>query len=347
MRAAQLGGRFLDACRRRPTDVRPVWFMRQAGRYMKPYRDIRAKHGILEICKTPELAAAVTLQPVEILDVDAAIIFADLLLPVEPMGLKLEFISGEGPYIDNAIAEPEDIDALSTTQTEDLGYVGEAIQIVNRALGGKVPVIGFVGAPFTLASYMIEGGPSKTFLKTKKLMFGNETMWRRLMGKLVDVLGDFARIQVNAGARAIQVFDSWVGALSPEDYVRYVQPYSRALIERIRSAGVPVIHFGTGAAGFFRELHAAGGDVLGVDWRINIDQAWADIGYRSAIQGNLDPVALFAPLPELRTKVTDLLRRTGTRPGHIVNLGHGILPETPVENVKAVVQIVREFQTQR
>jgi uroporphyrinogen decarboxylase len=310
---------------------------------MKPYRDIRAKHGILEICKTPELAAAVTLQPVEILDVDAAIIFADLLLPVEPMGLKLEFISGEGPYIDNAIAEPEDIDALSTTQTEDLGYVGEAIQIVNRALGGKVPVIGFVGAPFTLASYMIEGGPSKTFLKTKKLMFGNETMWRRLMGKLVDVLGDFARIQVNAGARAIQVFDSWVGALSPEDYVHYVQPYSRALIERIRSAGVPVIHFGTGAAGFFRELHAAGGDVLGVDWRINIDQAWMDIGYRSAIQGNLDPAALFAPLPELRTKVTDLLRRTGTRPGHIVNLGHGILPETPVENVKAVVQIVRDF----
>ena len=343
MRAAQLGGRFLDACRRRPTDVRPVWFMRQAGRYMKPYRDIRAKHGILEICKNPELAAAVTLQPIDILDVDAAIIFADLLLPVEPMGLKLEFISGEGPYIDNAIAEPEDIDALSTTQTEDLGYVGEAIQIVNRALGGKVPVIGFVGAPFTLASYMIEGGPSKTFLKPKKLMFGNETMWRRLMGKLVDVLGDFARIQVNAGARAIQVFDSWVGALSPEDYVHYVQPYSRALIERIRSAGVPVIHFGTGAAGFFRELHAAGGDVLGVDWRINIYQAWMDIGYRSAIQGNLDPAALFAPLPELRTKVTDLLRRTGTRPGHIVNLGHGILPETPVENVKAVVQIVRDF----
>jgi uroporphyrinogen decarboxylase len=216
MRSAQLGGRFLDTCRRRPTDVRPVWFMRQAGRYLKPYRDIRAKHGILEICKNPELAAAVTLQPVDILDVDAAIIFADLLLPVEPMGLKLEFISGEGPCIDNAITEPEDIDSLATDRTEDLGYVGEAIQIVTRALGGRVPVVGFVGAPFTLASYMIEGGPSKTFLKTKKLMFGNETMWRRLMGKLVDVLGDFARMQVAAGARAIQVFDSWVGALSPE-----------------------------------------------------------------------------------------------------------------------------------
>src|SRR5690348_1921443 len=343
MRVGPLSGRFLDACRRRNTDVRPVWFMRQAGRYLKPYRDIRAKHSILEICKKAELAAAVTLQPVEILDVDAAIIFADLLLPVEPMGLKLQFLAGEGPPIKNPIREAEDIDALSTGRTDDLGYVGEAIRLVSRALAGRVPVMGFVGAPFTRASYMVEGGASKTFLKTKRLMFGNETIWRRLMGKLVDVLGGFAGLQVGAGARAIQVFDSWVGALSPEDYVRYVQPYSRALIERIRAAGVPVIHFGTGAAGFFRELHAAGGDVLGVDWRINIDQAWMDIGYRSAIQGNLDPVALFAPLPELRTKVTDLLRRTGTRPGHIVNLGHGILPETPVDNVKAVVQIVREF----
>jgi uroporphyrinogen decarboxylase len=310
---------------------------------MKPYRDIRAKHSILEICKKAELAAEVTLQPVEILDVDAAIIFADLLLPVEPMGLKLSFISGEGPCIANPVTEPGDIDSLSTSRTDELGYVAESIQVVTRALAGRVPVIGFVGAPFTLASYMIEGGPSKTFLKTKKLMYGDETMWRRLMGKLVDVLGDFASLQTGGGAKAIQVFDSWVGALSPDDYVRYVQPYSRALIERIRSTGVPVIHFGTGAAGFFKELHAAGGDVLGVDWRINIDQAWAEIGYRSAIQGNLDPIALFAPLPELRTKVTDLLRRTGNRPGHIFNLGHGILPETPVENVKAVVQMVREF----
>ncbi len=343
MRLAPVSGRFLEACRKRATDVRPVWFMRQAGRYLKPYRDIRAKHGILEICKNAELAAAVTLQPVEMLDVDAAIIFADLLLPVEPMGLKLQFVSGEGPLIDNPIARSEDIDDLHTNRTDDLGYVGEAIHLVARTLAGRVPVIGFVGAPFTLASYMIEGGASKTFLKTKKLMFGDEIIWRRLLGKLVDVLGDFAGLQVTAGARAIQVFDSWAGALSPEDYVRYVQPYSRALIERIRSAGVPVIHFATGAAGFVRELHGAGGDVIGVDWRINIDQAWMDIGYRAAIQGNLDPVALFAPLPELRTRVVDLLRRTGTRPGHIVNLGHGILPETPLENVRAVVQIVREF----
>ncbi len=311
---------------------------------MKQYRDIRSKNGILDICKRPDLAAAVTLQPVEVLDVDAAIIFADLLLPVEPMGLKLRFATGEGPIIDNPVRTSNDVDSLSISNTDDLGYVGEAIQQVVRALAGRVPVIGFVGAPFTMASYMIEGGPSRTFLKTKSMMYRDETLWRRLMGKLVDVLGAFAVLQVTAGARIIQVFDSWVGALGPDDYVRYVAPYSRALIERIRAAGVPAIHFGTGAAGFFRELHAAGGDVMGVDWRINIDQAWMDISYRSAIQGNLDPAVLMAPLPELKARIHELLKRTGTRPGHIFNLGHGILPETPVENVKACVEIVRDFR---
>ncbi len=318
--------------------------MRQAGRYLKPYREIRSKHTILEICKRPDLAAQVTLQPVEILDVDAAIIFADILLPIEPMGLKLEFRAGEGPHIENPVRTTNDVDSLSISNTDDLGYVGESIQLVTRALAGKVPVIGFTGAPFTLASYMIEGGPSKSFLQTKRMMYNDETLWRRLMGKIVDVLGPFAIMQVAAGARAIQIFDSWVGALSPDDYVRYVAPYSRALIERVRSTGVPVIHFGTGASGFFRELHAAGGDVMGVDWRVNIDQAWMDISYRSAVQGNLDPVALFAPLPELKAKVHELLKRTGTRPGHIFNLGHGILPETPVDHVKAVVQMVRDFK---
>jgi uroporphyrinogen decarboxylase len=318
--------------------------MRQAGRYMKQYRDIRAKASILEICKRPDLAAQVTLQPVEVLDVDAAIIFADLLLPVEPMGLKLKFVSGEGPKIDNPVRTSDDVDSLSISNTDELGYVGEAIQLVVRQLAGRVPVIGFVGAPFTLASYMIEGGPSKTFIRTKQMMYRDETLWRRLMGKLVDVLGPFALAQVTAGARAIQVFDSWVGALGPDDYVRYVAPYSRALIERIRTASVPVIHFGTGAAGFFRELHAAGGDVMGVDWRINIDQAWMDISYRSAVQGNLDPAVLFAPLPELKMRVHEILKRTGSRPGHIFNLGHGILPETPVDSVRAVVDFVREFK---
>src|SRR5271155_2544177 len=344
MRVAPIKSRFLDACRRRPTDFRPVWFMRQAGRYLRQYREIRAKHGILEICKRPDLAAQVTLQPIEILDVDAAIIFADLLLPVEPMGLRLRFAAGEGPVIDNPVRTSSDIDSLSISNTDELGYVGESIQQVVKALAGRVPVIGFVGAPFTMASYMIEGGASRSFIRTKKLMYSDETLWRRLMGKIVDVLAPFAHMQVSSGARAIQVFDSWVGALGSDDYVRYAAPYSRALIERIRSTGVPVIHFGTGASGYYRELHAAGGDVMGCDWRINIDQAWLDISYRSAIMGNLDPVALFAPLPELRNKVHDLLRRTGTRPGHIFNLGHGILPETPVEHVKAVVQMVREFR---
>jgi uroporphyrinogen decarboxylase len=286
----------------------------------------------------------VTLQPIEILDVDAAIIFADLLLPVEPMGLKLKFVAGEGPNIANPVRTSDDVDSLSISNTDELGYVGEAIQLVVRQLAGRVPVIGFVGAPFTLASYMIEGGPSKSFIRTKAMMYRDETLWRRLRGKVVDVLGPLAIAHVTAGARAIQVFDSWVGALGPDDYVRYVAPYSRALIERIRTASVPVIHFGTGAAGFFRELHAAGGDVMGVDWRVNIDQAWMDISYRSAVQGNLDPAVLFAPLPELKMRVQELLKRTGSRPGHIFNLGHGILPETPVENVRAVVDIVHEFK---
>jgi uroporphyrinogen decarboxylase len=318
--------------------------MRQAGRYMKQYRDIRSRHGILEICKRPDLAAAVTLQPIEVLDVDAAIIFADLLLPVEPMGLKLRFVENKGPIIDNPIRVSSDIDSLSSANTDELGYVGESIQMVVRALAGKVPVVGFIGAPFTLASYMIEGGSSRNYIRTKRMMYSDETMWRRLMGKIVDVLAPFASLQVTAGARAIQVFDSWVGALGPDDYVRFVAPYSRALIERVRSTGVPVIHFGTGASGYFRELHAAGGDVMGCDWRINIDQAWMDISYRSAIQGNLDPVLLFAPIPELRIRIHELLKRTGSRPGHIFNLGHGILPETPVDHVKAAVQIVREFK---
>ncbi|MBM3725956.1 MAG: uroporphyrinogen decarboxylase [Acidobacteria bacterium] len=339
-----MNSRFLDACRRRATDCRPVWFMRQAGRYMKQYREIRAKAGILEICKRPDLAAQVTLQPVEALDVDAAIVFADLLLPVEPMGLKLKFVTGEGPVIENPVRTSTDVDSLSISNTDELAYVGESIQMVTRALAGRVPVIGFVGAPFTLASYMIEGGPSRHFLRTKQLMYRDETLWRRLMGKLVDVLGPFALLQAAQGARAIQVFDSWVGALGPDDYVRYVAPYSRALIERIRTSGVPVIHFGTGCSAFFKELHAAGGDVMGVDWRINIDQAWMDISYRSAVQGNLDPAALLSPLPELRARVHELLKRTGSRPGHIFNLGHGILPETPVDHVRAVVDFVREFR---
>ena len=317
--------------------------MRQAGRYLPEYRRIRASHSILELCKRADLAAEVTLQPVEILDVDAAIIFADLLLPVEPMGLKLEFLAGEGPSIDPPVRKLADIEALRTGDSAELGYVGEAIAQVKQQLNGRVPVIGFVGAPFTLASYMVEGGSSRHYLNTKRLMYGEPAAWRNFMDKIVEVLAPYAASQVAAGAEVIQVFDSWVGALSPGDYAKNVLPYSRKLIRRIQAAGVPVVHFGTGAGPFLDLMHQAGGDVLGLDWRMRLDQAWSSIGHEAAVQGNLDPVALFAPLPELRRQVEDIMHRAGGRPGHIFNLGHGILPETPVENVKAVVKMVRDF----
>lgn len=335
----------IDACRRRPVERTPVWFMRQAGRYMPEYRKIRASHSILEMCKRPDLAAEVTLQPIRALGVDAAIIFADLLLPVEPMGLKLEFVQGKGPAIDPPIRALSDIEALSTRNGHELGYVSEAIRAVKSELVGRVPVIGFVGAPFTLASYMIEGGSSRNYVHTKRLMYGEPDAWRSLMEKIVAVVAPYAASQVEGGASVIQVFDSWAGALSPGDYEEWVLPHSAALIQRIQATGVPVIHFATGTGSFLRSLQQAGGDVLGLDWRVRLDEAWAAIDHQAAVQGNLDPVALFAPLPELRRHVEDVLIRARGRPGHIFNLGHGILPETPVDNVKAVVEIVREFQS--
>jgi uroporphyrinogen decarboxylase len=334
----------LEACARRPLPHPPVWFMRQAGRYMPEYRRIRADHSILEICKNPELAAQVTLQPVDVLDVDAAIIFADLLLPLETMGLKLEFVSGDGPVIHNPVRTPESVEKLDTHHSEDLGYVGEAIARTKRLLQGRVPIIGFVGAPFTLASYMIEGGSSRSYVLTKKMMYSEPKAWRLLMEKIVEVLVPYAASQVSHGAEVIQVFDSWVGALAPGDYKEYVLPYSRLLIRQIQTTGVPVIHFSTGGSGFVKLLHEAGGDVLGLDWRIRLDEAWAAVNYEVAVQGNLDPVALFAPLRELKKHVEEILRRAGGRPGFIFNLGHGILPETPVDHVKAVVNIVRHFE---
>ncbi len=334
----------VEACRGRAVERTPVWFMRQAGRYMPEYRRIRAKHPILEICKRPELAAEVTLQPVEALDVDAAIIFADLLLPIEPMGLTLEFVEGEGPAIGNPVRSSSDIDRLQTRNGQDLGYVGEAIAKVKKELDGRIPTIGFAGAPFTLASYMIEGGSSRTFALTKSLMYGDPAGWERLMAKILEVVVPYAADQVARGADVIQIFDSWVGALGPEDYKRYVLPHSRMLIRQIQTTGVPVIHFATGAGTFLPLLHEAGGDVLGLDWRVRLDEAWSAIRYEAAVQGNLDPAALFAPLPEIERRVENILRRAGNRPGYIFNLGHGILPETPVENVKAVVRMVRDFQ---
>lgn len=335
--------RFLQACHKQPTDLTPVWFMRQAGRYMAEYQAIRKQHSIVEICKSPELAAEVTMQPIDAFEPDAAIIFADLLLPLEPMGLRFEFMPGEGPVIENPLRDPADVDALSTDNTEDLGYVSEAIRKAVAALDGRVPLIGFTGAPFTLASYMIEGGSSRNYVHAKSMMYGAPDAWAALMAKIVDVLAPFAASQVEAGASVMQVFDSWAGALSPGDYRRYVLPHTRELILRIQKNGVPVTYFGTGTGTILPLMHTAGADVLGLDWRVNLDEAWAQLHHEPAVQGNLDPVALFAPLPELRRQISDVMRRASGRAGHIFNLGHGILPGTPVDNVRAAIEIVREI----
>lgn len=311
---------------------------------MSEYRELRKSYSILELCKTPRLAAEVTLQPLEALGVDAAIIFADLLLPFEPMGLHLEFVAGDGPKIHNPVSSPEDVARLRAPQQGDLGYVGEAISLVKKSVGPDFPVIGFVGAPFTLASYMIEGGSSRHYAKTKSLMYSDPASWQALMERIVQTVTPFAASQAAGGASAIQVFDSWVGALSPADYETYVLPYTRMLVRQIQTTTLPVIYFGTGASSFMPLLDQTGCDVLGVDWRIPIDQAWDSVQHRPAVQGNLDPLTLLAPLPVLKQRVEDILDRIGGRPGHIFNLGHGIIPQTPVDNVKAVVQMIRDYE---
>ncbi len=339
--------RFLRACYRLKTDTTPVWFMRQAGRYMPEYQAIRSQHkSILEMIARPQVAAEITLQPVDILGVDAAILFADILLPLPPMGLKLEFVAGRGPVIHNPVRFLSDVAALRPVDVAaDLGHVFEAIRLVRAELDGRdIPLIGFAGAPFTLAAYMIEGGPSRNFLETKKLMYGQPEAWHALMQKLTPVLIDYLQAQVDAGAQALQLFDSWVGVLNPQDYRRFVQPYVRQILHTLMAqAEVPIIHFGVGATTLLREMKAAGGHVMGLDWRVPLDEGWALLGHEVAVQGNLDPTALFAPLPELERQVRDVLTRAAGRPGHIFNLGHGILQHTPVENVRAVVDMVHEF----
>jgi uroporphyrinogen decarboxylase len=335
--------RFLKACRREPVDCTPVWFMRQAGRYMAEYRALRSKHSILELCKTPELAAQVTLQPIDRFPLDAAIIFADILLPLEPMGLSLEFAAGEGPVIHNPVRNQADVERLKVTDGGELEYVAEAIRQARHALNGRVPLIGFAGAPFTLASYAIEGGSSRNYLLTKQLMYGEPKAWHQLMDKFARVITGYLRRQIKAGAQAIQLFDSWVGCLSVGDYVEYVQPHVQLIFEGLKREGVPMIHFGTGTSAMLRQIRQAGGDVIGVDWRINVDEAWATVGHDVAVQGNLDPLALFAPLHEIERRVEDILRRAGGRPGHIFNLGHGILPTTPIEHVAATIDMVHKL----
>src|SRR5580698_5599025 len=326
-----------------PAERTPVWFMRQAGRYMPEYRAIRKQYSLIEICKNPEIAAQVTIEAAEILQVDAAIIFADLLLPLEVMGLPFHFSAGEGPRIERPVRNAEDVAHLRTDRAADLGYVSEAVKLVCKHFAGKLPVIGFCGAPFTLASYMIEGGGSRNYLFTKKIMYSEPAAWSELMKKLVAVTAEYSAEQVRAGADAIQIFDSWVGCLSVEDYRRYVLPRTTELVKKLQATGVPIIYFGTDTATLLPSIQEAGADVIGLDWRIPLDEGWSSLGNRKAVQGNLDPVLLFASWPELKSRAEDILRRASGRPGHIFNLGHGILPETPVENVKALAKFVQEY----
>jgi uroporphyrinogen decarboxylase len=333
--------RFLKACRSEPTDTTPVWFMRQAGRYLPEYRALRERHSLLTLCHTPELAAEVTLQPVARLGVDAAILFADILLPFEPLGLGLSFAAGEGPQITRPVRDPAQVFALPAVDpVRDLGYVLDAVRLAARALPPHVPLIGFAGAPFTLASYAIEGGSSRSFTLTKRFMYAESEAWHELLGRLAELVGGYLAAQAGAGARALQLFDSWVGCLSPADYARYVLPHSQRALALAGAAGVPVIHFGTDTATLLPEFARAGGDVIGVDWRIPLDVAWERIGAARAIQGNLDPAALLAPASELERRVRDILARAARRPGHVFNVGHGVLPETPVAALQAVVEWV-------
>jgi uroporphyrinogen decarboxylase len=344
--ARGMNDRFLNACRRERTDCTPVWLMRQAGRYMPEYRAIKAKFpSMLDMVKDPAVAAEITLQPIKAFDLDAAIIFADILTILEGMGLKLEFIKGEGPLIHNPVRTVADVDRLTVKPPrETLSFTLEAIGLVKRELGGRLPLIGFSGAPFTLACYAIEGGASRDFVRTKTLMYGEPVLWRRLLEKLAWAIGAYLRAQVEAGAHAIQVFDSWVGALSPADYREHVLPYSMKAIHIAREkSDVPVIHFGTGTAGLLPLLREAGGTVIGVDWRIGLREAWTLAGSDIAVQGNLDPVVLFSPVAHIKQQAARVLDEAGRRPGHIFNLGHGILEHTPVDHVRALVDFVHEY----
>src|SRR5215813_13859255 len=327
---------FLDACRRRPTAFTPIWLMRQAGRYRPEYRAMRARHGFLELCRNPQAAAEVTLQPVERLGVDAAILFADILLVLEPLGVGLEFNRGEGPHIARPVRSAAAVERLPRVDVEaDLGFVFETVRRARKALADRVPLIGFAGAPFTLASYLIEGGASREFLETKRFMRAERSAWHSMLKRLAAITADYLNGQIAAGAQAVQLFDSWAGALSPADYREFVLPHSRAVIERL-DANAPIIHFGVGTATLLALMKDAGGDVMGLDWRV-------ELGHHVAVQGNLDPAVLFSGLGEIRAGVRRILDAAARRPGHIFNLGHGVHQETPVEHVKALVDIVHDL----
>ncbi|HUN59482.1 MAG TPA: uroporphyrinogen decarboxylase [Candidatus Binataceae bacterium] len=333
----------MKACRREAAPYTPIWLMRQAGRYMPEYRQVRDQLSFLEMCQRPAVAAEVTVTAVERLKVDAAIIFADILLPLVPMCVGLHYEKGDGPMIDRPLRTTADLDRIPPIDVKDsLGYVGEAIRIVRSSLGDRKPVIGFAGAPFTLASYLIEGGASRQYQATKTLMYTNPDVWDRMMALIAAVTADYLKMQIEAGADVVQLFDSWVGSLGPDDYRRFVLPYTRSVIEAIGKA-VPVIHFGTVTGNLLELMCEAGGDVIGLDWRVDLAEAWARLGYDIGVQGNLDPIALFAEPVEIRRRAKAILDAAGGRPGHIFNLGHGILPETPVDHVIALVEAVHEL----
>lgn len=335
--------RFLRACRRQPVDATPVWFMRQAGRYMSEYRALREKHTLLDLCRTPELAAEVTLQPLRRLEVDAAILFSDLLLPLEPMGIPFDFVKGEGPSIERPLRSVADLGKVRRFDpSRELEYVLEAVRLAKRELSARVPLIGFAGAPFTLASYAIEGGHSTAFANTKALMYGHPGAWHRFCDLIADVVSDYLLAQIEAGVDAIQLFDSWVGALNRADYREFILPHTKRIFERVGAAGVPMLHFGVGTAAILPDMSEAGGDVIGADWRIPLDEAWERIGDGKAIQGNLDPTILLGPLDRAFVATDDVLARAGGRAGHVFNLGHGILPTTPVEHVQALARYVHQ-----
>ena len=335
---------FVRACRRQPVERTPIWLMRQAGRFQPEYRAIREKVTFLELCGTPQLAAEVTLFAVEQLKVDAAIIFADILLPLVPLGVGLKFERGDGPVIERPITCAADVARLNNFDVPgELGYVMESIKLVVKSLDPKIPLIGFAGAAFTLASYMIEGGSSRNFEKTKTFMYTQEPAWHDLMTVLSGMTAKYLNAQIAAGARVVQLFDSWVGCLSPDDYRRYVAPHMKATIDGI-THGVPVIHFGTGTATLLNSMKNAGGDVIGLDWRVELGSAWEALG-DVAVQGNLDPVILLSEPKDIRTQTERILREANGKPGHIFNLGHGILPPTPVANVQYLVELVKELTT--
>ena len=331
------------ACRRKAAPYTPVWLMRQAGRYMPEYRRVRARHDFLEMCRRPEIAAEVTVTAVERLGVDAAIIFADILLPLIPMEVGLRYGKEGGPTIERPVRSAADLERIPPIDTAGaLGFVGDAIRMTRRALGGRTPLIGFAGAPFTLASYLIEGGGSRQYQATKTMMYTEPATWHRLMETLARATSDYLNMQIAAGADLVQLFDSWVGALGPDDYRSFVLPHTAAVISAL-SPRVPIIHFGTATGSLLELMREAGGDIIGLDWRVELDAAWARLGYDVGVQGNLDPVALFAGLPEIRRRVRAILDRAAGRPGHIFNLGHGILPETPVDHVRALIDAVHEM----